>query len=139
MQIIHQFSISPTSTLAPGDQESIELPRNGIDIPHRNTIEAEGSTDDLDSVDEHRDSTILAASTNHHQQRKAGVTVVTIDPDNEDEVPEGINGVSEEVQVHRAAVSEKLTDEDEFAEIWYERWFFKIFPQLKRGRWLCGD
>ena len=91
-------------------------------------------------MNEHRESTILAASTNHQQrqQRKAGVTVVTVDPDNEDEEPDGINGVNEAAQVHRAAVPEKLTDEDKFAEIWYERWFFKIFPQLKRGTWLCG-
>lgn len=39
-----------------------------------------------------------------------------------------------------AAVPEKLQDDDKLQEIWYKRWFFKAFPQLKRGRWVdaCG-
>ena len=37
-----------------------------------------------------------------------------------------------------AAVPEKLQDDDKLQEIWYKRWFFKVFPQLKIGRWLCG-
>jgi hypothetical protein len=132
--------------IAPGGQEPTELPHNGIDVSHQNTIEVEVITDDLDSVDEvivddldsvdeHRETVVPAARTS--QQRWGGATVVTVDPDNEDEAPEEwADGVVVD-QVHRASVSEKLQDEDKFAEIWYERWFFKAFPQLKRGRGVC--
>ena len=36
-----------------------------------------------------------------------------------------------------AAVPEKLQDDDQIAEIWYKRWFFKLFPKLKRGVCVC--
>ena len=36
------------------------------------------------------------------------------------------------------AVPEKLQDDDRLAEIWYKRWFFKLFPKLRRGLLVCG-
>ena len=30
-------------------------------------------------------------------------------------------------------VPEKLQDDDQLKEIWYKRYFFKVFPQLRRG------
>lgn len=77
-------------------------------------------------MDEHRE-TALAASVSQHQGH-AGETVVTVDPDEEFMgEQEVVDGASE------AAVPEKLQDDDQFAEIWYKRWFFKVFPQLRRG------
>lgn len=35
------------------------------------------------------------------------------------------------------AVPEKLQDDDQLAEIWYKRWFFKFFPKLRRGVFVC--
>ncbi len=44
-------------------------------------------------------------------------------------------GGGKETQV--AAVPEKLQDDDQLAEIWYKRWFFTLFPNLKRGVCVC--
>ena len=114
--------------IATGDQESIELSSN--DVPHQNTIEAEVTTSHLD-VDEHREN-VLAASTS---QSCTGEMVVIIDP-NEDEEQEVDGAIMSEAQ--EAAVPEKLQDEDQFAEIWYKRWFFTVFPLLRRGAWMSG-
>ena len=82
-------------------------------------------------MDEHREN-VLAASTSQH---RAGETVVTVDPD-EDEEQEEVDGVITS-EAQEAAVPEKLQDEDQFAEIWYKRWFFTVFPMLRRGVWMC--
>ena len=122
--------------IATGDEESIELPSS--DIPdseattnHLDSIdehrEVTTTSTELDSVDEHREN-VSTANTNHH---RTSMTVVTVDPDNEDELPEEVDGVIGAQQ--EAAVTEKLQDEDQFAEIWYKRWFFAVFPQLRRG------
>ena len=122
--------------IATGDEESIEL--TSSDIPdseattnHLDSIdehrEVTTTSTELDSVDEHREN-VSTANTNHH---RTSMTVVTVDPDNEDELPEGVDGVIGAQQ--EAAAPEKLQDEDQFAEIWYKRWFFAVFPQLRRG------
>ena len=73
---------------------------------------------------------MLAASVSQHQGQ-AGETVVNVDPDEEFEsVQEVVDGASE---AQEAAVPEKLEDDDQFAEIWYKRWFFKVVPLLRRG------
>ena len=119
------------SLVETGDQESIELPSNGIDMPHQSTTESEVATTDLDSVsvDEHREN-VLASSTS---QSWAGETVVTVnlEEEDDDDRQEGMDGGSRAREA--AAAPEKLQDEDQFAEIWYKRWFFKLFPMLRRG------
>ena len=40
-------------------------------------------------------------------------------------------------EAQEAAVPEKLQDDDQLAEIWYKRWFFKFFPKLRKGRCVC--
>ena len=40
-------------------------------------------------------------------------------------------------EAKEAAVPEKLQDDDQRTEIWYKRWFFKLFPKLRKGVCVC--
>ena len=43
------------------------------------------------------------------------------------------SGGPQQEEAREAAVPEKLQDDDQLKEIWYKRWFFKVFPMLRRG------
>ena len=108
-----------------GDQ-AIELPDVAADDSQE--IDGGGEADKVNLVP--TDDTATREKGVNDSEGREKSTVVT----------DGGGGGAQEEETERArdaqeaAVPEKLQDDDKLKEIWYKRWFFKIFPQLKRGR-----
>lgn len=71
-----------------------------------------------------REGNGVVINTSQHQN---GEMVVDVEDGGHREVVQGDDGGIDEV------VPEKLQDEDQFSEVWYKRWFFTVFPFLRRG------
>ena len=118
-------SLYPIAT-GSGDQ-AIELPDVAADDETQEI--SGGEADKVNLVPD--DSATREKGANDAEEREKS-TVVT----------DGGGGGAQQEETERArdaqeaAVPEKLQDDDKLQEIWYKRWFFKFFPQLKRGGWM---
>jgi hypothetical protein len=117
-----------------GDQ-AIELP----DVAADDDQEIGGGGGEADKINLVPDGTATREKgANDSEEREKSTTVVTGGGGG------GVGGEAQQEEAERArkdaqeaAVPEKLQDDDKLQEIWYERWFFKVFPKLKRGECAC--